>query len=210
MISNLKSFSKTSLNVATLSAALLSMTGCASYNASSLSHLSNEGIRTTTCHQEEVTITAKAFNKDDCKRYLDRDVIKEGYQPVQLSIQNDSDNSYILSLSRLNLTPANSQEVAKKVHTSTGGRIAAYGAGSLIIAPLIIPAIIDGMKSAEANRQLDADFAAKAIKDSQIYPYSQTNTLIFVPLHEYKNSLKITLLEQKSRDPLSFDVEIAQ
>lgn len=52
------------------------LSGCASYRASSLSILSCEMIQTAHLSGEcKILISAKAFNKSDCKRYLDRDVI---------------------------------------------------------------------------------------------------------------------------------------
>jgi hypothetical protein len=108
-----------------------------------------------------VKVAAKAFDKMDCKRYLDRDVIKKGYQPVQLFIQNNSDKNYLLSLNRLSLPYVRPEEVARTVHTSTMGRILGYGIPGIVIAwPLIIPAVVDGVKSSEANEALDKDFYA--------------------------------------------------
>ncbi len=190
--------------------ALLALSGCASYQASSLNQMSTGIIKTTASQQEDVIVTAKAFNKNDCKRYLDRDVIRQGYQPVQISIQNDSEQTYVFPLSSVSPSPARPDEVARTVHTSTIGRAVGYGAPALIIWPLIIPAVVDGMKSAEANNQLDMDYSAKAAKDSLIFAHSQTNALVFIPKGNVTDTLKLTLIDQKSNQPLTFDVKIAR
>jgi len=184
----------------------LTFSGCASYNAASLNNLS-AGIVQTSELKDDVFITAKAFTKADCKRYLDRDVIKKGYQPVQLYIQNSSDRNYAFSLSRISLPCATPEEVAEKVHTSTVGRAVGYGAAAWFTCGLFaIPAIVDGVKSAQANESLDNDFSSKAARDQVIFPYSHFNKIIFVPLNEYQSVFVITLIDQGASRAKTFTV----
>lgn len=180
--------------------------GCASYNAAPLSSLSSEIIQQAPS-ETKVAVAAKAFNKSDCKKYLDRDVISEGYQPVQLYIQNQSDKNYVFSLSRISLPLARSEEVAEKVHTSTVGRAVGYGAGGLIFWPLLIPAVVDGMKSSDANDALDQDFSAKTARDQVILPHSHMNVVVFVPKDAYQSTFKVTLIEEGTREPQVIEVQ---
>ena len=185
---------------------LISLSSCANYQASSLSSLSSEVMLYNTS-EEQVFVTAKAFNKADCKKYLDRDVIKKGYQPVQIYIQNNSDKNYHFSLDRINLACARPDEVAEKVHTSTAGRAAGYTtAAVLTFGIFLIPAVVDGVKSSQANESLDNDFAAKTAKDQIIYQHSHFNKLIFVPVNEYQQQFNITLIDQESSKPKTFNV----
>ena len=148
--------------------------------------------------EKDVVATAKAFNKSDCKRYLDRDVIAEGYQPIQLYIENKSDKPYSFALSRVSLPVAQPEEVAQTVHTSTVGRAVGYGVGAIFLWPLAIPAIVDGVKSAEANDHLDVDYSSKAARDQVIQPHSHFNKLLFVPVNGYQSSFTVTLMDQNS------------
>lgn len=174
--------------------------GCASYRASPLCSLRSESC-------EKVVICAKAFDVDDCKQYLDRDVIAEGYRPVQLCIKNNSDRDYRFSPQRISLTCADATEVAKKVHTSTIGRAAGYGAAALLTTGLfIIPAVVDGVESAYANRSLDNDFATKAAKDQVIYQHTQSNMLLFIPVDSYSPTFNVTLVDALSKEAFLFKV----
>jgi hypothetical protein len=187
----------------------LLLSGCASYHAASLNGLSSEVFTqsSTSASKAGIVIAAKALNKLECKRYFDRDVLKKGYQPVQLYIQNNSDMSYSFSLNRISLPCARSEEVAEKVHTSTIGRILGYGIPGLIIAwPLVIPAVVDGIKSSEANELLDNDFASKTARDQIILPHSCLNKIVFVPIAEYQPSFTITIMDQESNQPKNFNV----
>lgn len=183
----------------------MALTSCASYSASPLCNPSADLIEITP-RNEGISIVSKTFSRNDCDRFLDRDVLAEGYQPVQLYIQNDSNKNYLFSLNRISLPIARPEEVAEKVHTSTVGRAAGYGAGALILWPLAIPAIVDGVKSANANDALDNDFLAKTARDQVIFPHSRFNAIIFVPVHAYQNSYTITLIDQDSKQPKVFNI----
>lgn len=185
-------------------AASILFSGCASYHAASLNTLQSD----TMCHSEkkDILIAARTFDKADCKRYLDRDVIAEGYQPVQLYIENKSNQNYFFSVNRISMPCARSEEVAETVHTSTIGRAVGYGVGALFIWPLAIPAIVDGLKSAEANDALDNDYSAKTARDQKITSHSHFNKLIFVPNNEFQQNFTITLINQDSNKSISFNV----
>ena len=182
------------------------LSSCASYKASSLSNLSSEVVITSLNKEEEVLVVARAFDRDDCKKYLDRDVIAVGYQPVQIYIQNNSEKNYSFSLDRVSLSCARSEAVAETVHTSTVGRAAGYGVASLVLWPLAIPAVVDGVKSSKANASLDRDFSAKTAKDQTIQKYSNFNKLLFIPVEEYKDDFSITLIDQESGKQKILDV----
>jgi hypothetical protein len=183
----------------------LSLTSCASYSASPLGNLSPDLILTAP-KNDGISVVSKTFTRDDCNRFLDRDVISQGYQPIQIFIQNDSDKNYIFSLNRLTLPVARPEEVAEKVHTSTVGRAVGYGVGALFLWPLAIPAVVDGVKSSNANTALDHDFAAKAARDQVIFPRSRLNAIIFVPVHAYQRSYTLTLIDQDSQQPKIFHI----
>jgi hypothetical protein len=182
------------------------LAGCASYRAAPLNSLSHEMVPSSETKKSDLIVMAKTFNKADCARYLDRDVIAEGYRPIQLFIQNNSDTRYLFSLNRVSLSCARPEEVAEKVHTSTVGRATGYGVGALFLWPLAIPAVVDGVKSAKANDSLDIDFSAKAANDQTIQPHSYMNKLIFVPANEYQSTFTLTLVDQESGKPKEFEV----
>lgn len=188
------------------------LSGCASYNASPLKSLDSDTIITHIPPAEindHVIVRARAFTKDDCKKYLDRNVIAEGYQPIQLYIQNNSERNFIFSLNRITLPLARSEEVANKVHTNTVGRIVGYGAAAVFTCGLFaIPAIVDGVKSANANEALDHDFSMKVATDQVIPGHSYFNKLIFVSRSEYQSLFSITLIDQESRKPKTIEVSV--
>ncbi|MCX6990033.1 MAG: hypothetical protein NTX49_03050 [Chlamydiae bacterium] len=188
-------------------AASLFLTGCASYNALPLNSMSSQVVNVSEpAKHSNLVVAAKKLSRAECLKYFDRDVIKEGYQPIQLYIQNDTNDAYIFSLNRISLATARPEEVAEKVHTSTVARATLYGAGALILWPLAIPAVIDGVKSAQANEALDADFDSKVAKDQVITKHSHINKILFVPRNEVDGSFTITLLDAETHAPKTIEV----
>lgn len=177
---------------------LLGLSGCARYQARPLRSLVNP------CqpHEQSVTFASHAFNRSDCKKYLDRDVIREGYQPIHVTILNHSNSAFNLSLANFNMPCIDPLIVAEAVHTSTVARAASYGVGSLFLPILIIPAVVDGVGSSNANRKLDSDFSRKALDNQIIAPYSMANGLIFVPMEAYNPNINLTLFNIETNDAL--------
>jgi hypothetical protein len=200
---------KKSLNhLLLVSTTLALLSSCASYKAAPLNSLSSELIESAPVEERSpLQVAAKAFTKDECNRYLGRDVIAKGYQPVQIYIQNETDKSYFFSLNRIDLPHARPEEVATKVHTSTVGRVLGYGIPGLILLwPLLVPAVVDGIKSSDANTALDVDYSCKVARDQVINPYSYYNKVLFVPTSDYQASFHVTLIDQQSNTPTTFDV----
>lgn len=181
---------------------LLICAGCASYNAHTLNSITTN--YSPTC---PVVVAAKEFSKKDCARFLDRDVIAQGYQPVQLCIQNNTERSYLFTLDNVTLPTARVEDVADAVHTSTVGRVAGYGAAAILTTGLfLIPAIVDGVSSAESNEKLDFDFQCKAAKDQIIAPYSIANMLLFVPKHKYQKYFDVTLMNYHTGQLTTYEI----
>lgn len=155
------------------------------------------GITSSTPKIDDILVAGRAFNDADCLKYLDRPVRKYGYQPVQIIIKNDSDKNLFFSPDQISLPCARVEDIAEEAHTSTVGRSAGYGAAAFFTCGLfVIPAVVDGVKSANANRALDSDYFAKTAKKTLIAPNTKMNSIIFVPSGSYTDSFQITLLEE--------------
>lgn len=176
--------------------ALLLLSGCAHYNARPLSYLSVKA----PCYVDEqyITYNYRIFSKADCRKYLDRNVISKGFQPIQITIKNHSDRYLNFSLDSITLPCLSADEVAQSVRCSTSKRVTSYGIGSLFLPVLIVPAVIDGFKSTEANELLFADFFRKVLKDQLIAPHATINGLIFVPSADAKEPLALTITDQET------------
>lgn len=189
-----------------LSLVFVSLYGCASYKPTPLPNLQPE-FAPYSENIENVTLASKALSEGECKKYFDRDIIDKGYQPVQMTIINDTDNSILFHPDGVSLPVCPPEEVAKKCYTSTAGRATAYGVGALFLWPLAIPAIVDGVKSHEANTELDKDFGEKNIEQMVINPHTTHNGVIFISSEEYQESFIVKLVNKETRQKLEFYVK---
>lgn len=189
---------------------MIVMTGCASYRANTLSMLPEEN-SIESKQNSDVLVSWKAFDKHDCQTYLDRDVISEGYLPVQLTIRNNSTDPMYLSPNNFNPPLSSANQVANTVHTNTSGRIVAWGLPGLFFFPLLIPAFVDGIKSNNANEALDADYATKALSEQTIQPHSSFNGVVFIPKENAVQKIEMFLVNLRTNEKVAFsEIPIAQ
>lgn len=184
-----------SLNV--LFCLIICLSGCARYTAIPLNQLA--ALTSAYESDQHIGFTYRVFTRRDCKLFLDRDVISKGYQPVHITITNNSRHPFSFLLSNINLPTVQAEDVASQVHTNTVGRVLGYGIVGLFIWPLIIPAIVDGIGSSDANRRLDYDYNNKILRDQVIPPYGTANGLIFVPCGYFKGALSIILIDLETQ-----------
>lgn len=191
------------INLSLLAYICILFSSCAKYNAKPLNKLSTE-ILFNEEQEEAVSFAYKIFNKKDCKKYLDRNVISKGYVPIQITFTNNSKRSLHLSLTNFSLPHAFPEQVSKTVHTSTAKRALGYGIIGLFIWPFLIPAIIDGLGSSEANSELDCDFRRKVLRDQLINPWDTVNGLIFVPQEDFRRDFIFTLTDSNNSERFVF------
>ena len=173
------------------------LSGCAHYKTQPLNQLTTRSSKKNT---QSICFANDILTKNDCKKYLDRNVIRKGYQPVQITVTNNTNRCLKLSKANISLPQTPALEIVKKVHTSTVTRATSYGIASLILWPMVIPAIVDGVGSSQANQKLDQDFAKKELADQVISPFNTINGLIFVPVEKFDSKFSITLIDAQTNE----------
>lgn len=88
---------------------------------------------------------------------------------------------------------APAEEVAKECGFSTVGRATAYGVAGLFIWPLLIPAVVDGVGSSQANVKMEDDYMYKENKDDRIQPNGLLNGVVFLDKMKDGETLDIRL-----------------
>lgn len=196
---NLKSIALQALSLLML----FGLTGCAKYRATSLKSLT---VRSQT-KKSSISFSHKVFSASDCRRYLGRNVIRKRYQPIQITFTNNTDQYFTLSKHSLSFDCVSTKEVAKSVRFNTVGRVVGYSILGIFLWPFIIPAIVDGIGSAKANKEIEADFTAKALSKMVVEPHSKVSGIVFIPADadlDENFTLTVSDLEHK---PYTLSVE---
>lgn len=155
------------------------VSGCATYQAgrlpsSDVSALSNSQ------DQDGLKVAVKFFDARESKQIFGVGKVAEKYQPVYIAIDNRTKSVYEFKKQDLNKPSVPSEEVAKTCGFNTAGRATAYGVAGLFIWPLLIPAVVDGVGSSNANQKMQSDFMYKEIHDDRIQVNGLLNGVVFL------------------------------
>ncbi|MFA6262858.1 MAG: hypothetical protein WCW33_04825 [Candidatus Babeliales bacterium] len=175
-------------------------TGCARYEAQPLA---KAGLATHEKKPTSYRCAYHVFTKDDCKRYLGRNVVAKGYQPILITFTNNTKRYFRVLRENISMPTIPASQVVRRVHTSTVGRSLGYGIAGLIVWPLLIPAIVDGIRSSQANYKLDRDFASKELADQVVGPFVTLDGLIFVPKEKFSWNFTIKIIDAETEEVLT-------
>lgn len=175
-----------------LLALIMLISGCASYRSARLPSSDPESFNTYQ-NQDNLKVVAKFFDSRESKKTFGVGKVFDKYQPVYIAIDNRTKSAYEFKKRMLNIQCVPAEEVAKTCGFSTVGRATTYGVVGLFIWPLLIPAVVDGVGSAQANDRMEDDYMYKEIKDDRIQPNGLLNGVIFLDKMKEGEALDIRL-----------------
>lgn len=171
------------------------------YTVDPLSNLSSDTGR------KRVIITSKVFNASDSKKYLSRDLLSRGFQPIQLTIHNNTTST--VSIEDVDMPQVAPSKVALKVTKDAVPRAIGYKIASLIFWPFMIPSTIDGIRTLNTHSKMVADFEAKAVKSEAILPYSVVQRILFIKDKDFKKHTKVQIYDQTTGKTESYKVNLS-
>lgn len=194
---NRRSFS----TLALAALALITLPHCARYKPQGLA------LPAARTEKNQVEFAARELSAQEFKQCFDTRLNFSQVVPLQICVVNNSDQSFMLDASQLNVSLLPVKAVAEKLHRNTAGRAAGYGVAGLFLWPLWIPAVVDGIKSSEANKDIDVDMNNRAFgSDSQveIMPHSTFNRVALANRSTMPSQLNVALFDRAHRPALSF------
>jgi hypothetical protein len=155
-----------------------------------------------------VFVTSRTYSHDDSTRFLKRDLLSEGYQPVQFTMQNNTSQSYVVSDKSIALPQASASDVAWKITKRKIPQAIGLKILSFFFWPFMIPSMIDSIITFKAHRDLVNDLEVKSIRTDEqaLVPYSTLHRVIFVKSEEFSHPPVMTLMEGSSKKPVEFPV----
>jgi hypothetical protein len=183
-------------------AGLVALGGCAKYKARPLSFPSG-----AIEEKKNVSVTAYALNDDDMHYYFSRRAIQKGLQPVQLTVVNNSKDSYFLDAKDINLNLESRSSAFDQLRLSKASRCVGWGVAGLFLWPFLIPAAVELVKTDKANKDMRQDFVQRVIdRDSRllIKPGQEINRVFFVSHSNVQHSFDVTLTNMADKKELSF------
>lgn len=154
--------------------------------------------------QRGVQIEAKLYTETDSKNYLNYNLLRMGYTPIEITVRNHTANAYAISAASVPLACASSSDVAwsmtkKKLPGSVGLKIASF-----FFWPLMIPSTVEGIHTYKTHRSFTKDLEAKALKekDEIIPPYATVTRILYVKKESFQETFSVALQEVDTKDLL--------
>ena len=148
-----------------------------------------------------IEVEVKVFTEEECKKIFVHNLIQSGYYPVQLTIHNDTEKTYSICPSSVDLKSATPKEILNKIAKKSLPRKIAYSIIGFFFWPMAIPSAIDDMVSHKLKKHREKGMLAKSVKVETIPAYSTVTRIIFIPKAELKKDFTITLIDLDSLKP---------
>jgi hypothetical protein len=149
---------------------------------------------------EGIYVNAIAYTAEESKYYLQRDLVSRGYQPIQLTIQNNSSSPLGLGHLSVDLPLVSGNKIAFQFFKETLPRSIGLKIASLFFWPFNVPSAIDGIMTYRNQKIMRHDYNAKTIKNyEEIIPaYSTMNRILFVKREDFQNCFNLVLQNKES------------
>lgn len=121
----------------------------ARYKEIPLQHLK---LQTDHATQEDLVWDYKVFNKKECKKYLKSgNILRKGYQPVQITAKNNTSHDIIISPQDFTPMYVPALQVAEKLHRNNLARGLGFAAPAVVIGAPVGAACVYGGAMAAAS-----------------------------------------------------------
>jgi hypothetical protein len=157
--------------------------------------------------EETISICVKPLSPEESEKYLKTDAVKLGYTPVQITIENQSLDPYLVTSTSISLPLADAKDVASAAKRSSLPASIGLRVAGFIFWPFSIPSTMHGIKTMEAYEKNKKELSIKSIKEEIIPPYTTMNRVFFVKEKEYKSSFSVKLVNQETLESKIFSIE---
>ncbi len=180
--------------------------GCAKYKARPLSFPA-----APIEEKRNIAVAAYALNDDDMHYYFSRRAIQRGLQPVQLTVVNNSKDTYLLDAKDINLSLESRNTAFDSLRLSKTSRCVGWGVAGLFVWPFLIPAAVELVKTEKANKDMKLDFVQRVIdRESRILikPGQEINRVFFVSHANIQYSFDLKLMNMADKKELPFTPQL--
>lgn len=157
-----------------------------------------------------VYIQARAYTPFESKKYLHQNLLSKGYQPIQISIQNNTPTPWGLGDLSIGMPMVHPKKVARYVLIDSIPRSLGFKVASLFFWPFMIPGTVDTIYTLKTHAKVKRDFIAKGIKEyEEVIPaYSSIHRIIFVAHKHYQDHFYLSLADKETGRIVSYCCEV--
>jgi hypothetical protein len=148
-----------------------------------------------TMEDKKLEVTAKIYSPEESQQILQADLIDMGYIPVEVTIRNQGDHAYAISMASTALNSARPTDVAWTYTKGGIPRAIGWKVLSLVFWPFTIPSTIDSIHSFKKHRSIIKVLTAKGFKeiDEIVLPYSLVKRLLYIPKGSFYDTFSVSM-----------------
>jgi hypothetical protein len=189
---------------------LIALSGCGQQiiqvekNFSKLDHI-NKYEADFTQEKKNILLSIKKFSPDECLDIFSANIVKCGYQPIQLTINNFSTELVYLSPTNISLKLASPEKVAKSCHWKTGEMTITAGAlACLFWWPALIPTAYCGLEMQNKNEKISKNILKQDMvqcwDNVSILPSENISRIIFVAVEDLRRNFSMSIFSSKDKN----------
>lgn len=159
----------------------------------------------THASKDYIAFEYKILTAKDCQKFFNnRNIIKKGFQPVQITFINNSDKAISISPQGFDFEVVPAQKIADSLHRNGMKRGVGLGVASLAAGWVtLVPALVQGCGAKEFNVDMDNDFANKQLKDQVVLPGKTVTGVVFANRNNFDRDFTFTVQDQDKQLVLS-------
>ncbi|HEX2578889.1 MAG TPA: hypothetical protein VHK67_00605 [Rhabdochlamydiaceae bacterium] len=148
-----------------------------------------------TLEDKKPQVTARVYSAEESEHILKADLTDKGYVPVEITIQNQGDHKYAISMASTAQRSEKPKDVAWKFYKASVARGVGWRIVSFFCWPLSIPSTIDSIVSYKNKKALLKSLTAKGFKeiDEVVLPYSVVKRLLYIPQEAFYQTFSVSM-----------------
>ena len=192
---------------------LILLVGCGPQNTRYFPHLNRD--KTISAGKNDVIVSVHMLSHQDCDNYFGIDVIRQGYRPLMLTIENRSSDTYVLRPSYFVLPRVSGKEISRLMHYDTYRRMAWLTIPALIYFWEAIPLLIVpyGFSCKHYNDKTTRNIRKKTWGRSEVLtiaPYETVQKFIFVVNAAFASTLEIKLYNETTQKLETYTINVTE
>lgn len=163
--------------------------------------------------QQQVTLSVKKLTPTDCIYFFNVNCISCGYQPIQCTINNLSQNSILLNPANIGLQIVSPKKVAQKCHWKTKEIVGITGIASAIYCwPILIPIAYAGLIMQSKNVRISKKMIQEDVLQNwdmiKIRPMETMSKIVFVEAGYIPSTFNVGLFSKETKEILEYNVKL--
>ncbi len=162
--------------------------------------------------RDGIELCVKRLSGPESHRQFGRDLVDLGYQPIKITILNDSDDQLLIRASSIDLEHVSAKQVCQGTERSVLGLLSGPAYLSVFFAwPVLAPVIGAGVWLSACNKSVKSKIREKFFGEDKVVellPYEQLSRYVFVPTNTPTERFNLYLFKRQEKMYVPFTVRL--